>query len=69
MQPMAQWATGKVDEIEMSRNIIANNNPLEDRDILHLKLNPIGLRKKFGELTTGSRIGKERREVQGLLTR
>lgn len=37
--PNLQWATGKIDEIEMSRNIIAHNNPLEDRDILRLKLN------------------------------
>jgi hypothetical protein len=34
-----QWVTGKIDEIEMSRNVIAHNNPLEDRDILRLKLN------------------------------
>jgi|SRR5208283_1178204 len=37
--PNLQWVTGKIDEIEMSRNIIAHNNPLEDRDILRLKLN------------------------------
>ncbi|MGA2972603.1 MAG: DUF2240 family protein [Candidatus Bathyarchaeia archaeon] len=37
--PNLQWVTGKIDEIEMSRNIIAHNNPLEDRDIVRLKLN------------------------------
>ena len=37
--PNLQWVTGKIDEIEMSRNIIAHNNPLEDRDVLRLKLN------------------------------
>jgi len=37
--PNLQWVTGKIDEIEMSRNVIAHNNPLEDRDIVRLKLN------------------------------
>lgn len=37
--PDLQWVTGKIDEIEMSRNVIAHNNPLEDRDITRLKLN------------------------------
>lgn len=39
MFPNLQWVTGKIDEIEMSRNVIAHNNPLEDRDIVRLKLN------------------------------
>src|SRR5208282_58755 len=39
MFPNLQWVTGKIDEIEMSRNVIAHNNPLEVRDILRLKLN------------------------------
>lgn len=37
--PELQWITGKIDEIEMSRNVIAHNNPLEDRDITRLELN------------------------------
>jgi hypothetical protein len=37
--PDLPWVTGKIDEIEMSRNVIAHNNPLEDRDITRLRLN------------------------------
>jgi len=37
--PNLQWVSGKIDEIEMSRNVIAHNNPLELRDITRLKLN------------------------------
>ena len=37
--PNFQWVVGKIEEIEMSRNIIAHNNPLEERDVTRLKLN------------------------------
>ncbi len=37
--PSDQWVAGKIDEIEMSRNVIAHNNPLEERDITRLNLN------------------------------
>ena len=37
--PNQQWVTGKIDEIEMSRNVIAHNNPLEERDVTRLRLN------------------------------
>jgi Swt1-like HEPN len=36
--PDQVWVKGKIDEIEMSRNTIAHNNPLEDRDITRLKI-------------------------------
>jgi hypothetical protein len=36
--PDQAWVKGKIDEIEMSRNTIAHNNPLEDRDITRLRL-------------------------------
>ena len=37
--PNQQWVAGKIDEIEMSRNVIAHNNPLEERDVTRLQLN------------------------------
>ena len=37
--PDQQWVTGKIAEIEISRNVIAHNNPLEDHDIDRLKVN------------------------------
>jgi hypothetical protein len=37
--PDQQWVTGKIAEIEMSRNVIAHNNPLEEHDIARLKVN------------------------------
>lgn len=36
--PNQVWVKGKIDEIEMSRNTIAHNNPLEERDITRLKI-------------------------------
>jgi hypothetical protein len=36
--PDQVWVKGKIDEIEMSRNTIAHNNPLEDRDVTRLKI-------------------------------
>jgi hypothetical protein len=37
--PDQVWVKAKIEEIEMSRNTIAHNNPLEDRDITRLKIN------------------------------
>jgi hypothetical protein len=37
--PDQQWVSGKIAEIEMSRNVIAHNNPLEEHDIARLKVN------------------------------
>ena len=34
-----QWVSVKIAEIEMSRNVIAHNNPLEDLDVSRLKFN------------------------------
>jgi hypothetical protein len=34
-----QWVNVKIAEIEMSRNVIAHNNPLEDLDVSRLKFN------------------------------
>jgi hypothetical protein len=36
--PNQQWVTVRIDEIEMSRNIVAHNNPLEKRDIQRLEI-------------------------------
>jgi hypothetical protein len=36
--PNQTWIKSRIDEIEVSRNIIAHNNPLSDRDIKRLKL-------------------------------
>jgi hypothetical protein len=36
--PNQAWIKSRIDEIELSRNIIAHNNPLSDRDIKRLKL-------------------------------
>jgi len=36
--PNQQWVSGKIEEIEMSRNVIAHNNPLEDRDVTRLEI-------------------------------
>jgi hypothetical protein len=36
--PNEAWIKSRIDEIEISRNIIAHNNPLSDRDIGRLKL-------------------------------
>lgn len=36
--PSHQWVTARIDEIEMSRNVVAHNNPLEKRDIQRLEL-------------------------------
>ena len=33
------WVQSKIEEIELSRNIIAHNNPLSDRDIKRLRIN------------------------------
>ncbi|OLC63412.1 hypothetical protein AUH73_02310 [archaeon 13_1_40CM_4_53_4] len=37
--PDQPWVSGKIAEIEMSRNVIAHNNPLEEHDINRLKIN------------------------------
>lgn len=36
--PNQQWVTVRIDEIGMSRNVVAHNNPLGKRDIQRLKL-------------------------------
>lgn len=36
--PNLTWVKSRIDEIELSRNIVAHNNPLEDRDIKRVKL-------------------------------
>jgi hypothetical protein len=36
--PSQQWVSARIDEIEMSRNVVAHNNPLEKRDIQRLEL-------------------------------
>jgi hypothetical protein len=36
--PSQTWIKSRIDEIELSRNVIAHNNPLSDRDIKRLKI-------------------------------
>lgn len=36
--PSQAWIKSRIDEIELSRNVIAHNNPLSERDIKRLKI-------------------------------
>lgn len=47
--PSQTWIKSRIDEIELSRNIIAHNNPLSDRDIKRLKLYFEDWIKQIGE--------------------
>jgi hypothetical protein len=47
--PNQAWIKSRIDEIELSRNIIAHNNPLSDREIKRLKLYFEDWIKQIGE--------------------
>jgi hypothetical protein len=46
-----QWVNVKISEIEMSRNVIAHNNPLDDLDISRLRINLTDWLKQISEWT------------------
>lgn len=48
--PRVEWVSNKLDEIEMSRNIIAHNNLLPDREIKRLRLYFDDFRKQIGSV-------------------
>jgi hypothetical protein len=49
MFPNQTWVKSRIDEIELSRNIVAHNNPLTDRDIKRVKLYFDDWTKQIGE--------------------
>ena len=51
MFPSQQWLTVKIEEIEMSRNVIAHNNPLDKDDITRLTLDLKGWIKQISRWT------------------
>jgi len=49
--PSQQWLTVKIEEIELSRNVVAHNNPLDKDDIARLTLDLKGWIKQISRWT------------------